>query len=95
MNFILSNGRELYAYREARVNRDYYSLHYLPRDSHDPLPPTLESELGALISSKKLRGERALLVCSERLTREAWREIPPGSLLAVTPDLEPQLERVR
>lgn len=85
----------MYAYREARLNRDSYSLHYLSRTSHEQFPPTLDSELGSLISSKKLRGERAILVCSERLTREDWREIPPRSLLAVTADLEPHLERVR
>jgi predicted glutamine amidotransferase len=95
LNFILSNGDSLYAYREAGHDHDYYSLHYLSRDPRDPSPETLESELGALISSKSLRGERATLVSSETLTNEAWKEIPLGYLLAVSADLELQLERVR
>jgi glutamine amidotransferase class II-like protein len=94
LNFILSNGESLYAYRDGRQNKQDYPLHYLSRDPDEPGPGTLKSEFGALISSKQLRGERATLVSSEALTHEMWKEILPGFLLAVSADLEPQLERV-
>jgi len=95
VNFILSDGHNLYAYRDATVNQNYYSLNYLSRDPSEPFPLTLESEVGALLSSKLLRGERALLVSSETLTDEPWKEIPLGFLLRISSDLEPELEKIR
>ena len=96
LNFILSNGEYLCAYRDASKRHDYYSLYYLQRDPALSKPETMRSkELGALISSKSLRGERAVLICSERLTEEAWNEIPLGYLLMVSSKLEPRLVEAR
>jgi glutamine amidotransferase len=96
LNFILADGTNLYAYRNAAKNPGYYSLFYLRRD---PKPDGLEelrsAEVQALLRSKALRGEKAVLVCSEKLTDEAWQEIPLGSLLVVSNDLSTKLVEVK
>ena len=82
LNFLLSDGEHLYAFRYGE------SLYKLRRE-----PGELEefsytsSETGALLKSKLLRGERAFLVCSERLTEERWEEVEEGSLLRIGGDL--------
>ncbi|GIW96108.1 MAG: hypothetical protein KatS3mg110_4149 [Pirellulaceae bacterium] len=89
LNFILSNGERLYGYREASRNYDYYSLYWLNRDPREPRPIRFESkEVRALLESKSLNNERAILVCSEKLTQEEWVEIPLRHLLVVSSDLE-------
>jgi glutamine amidotransferase len=96
LNFILSNGVHLYAYRNASKNTNYYSLFFLRRD---PKPNGMDefhsSEFRALLRSKALRGERAVLICSERLTDEAWQEIPIGRLLVVSDNLSTDLVEVK
>lgn len=82
LNCLLSDGKTLYAYRNAAKKGDYYSLFYLRRDPGGPAPETFRSkELSALINSKSLRDERAVLVCSEKLTEEDWQKIPLGCML--------------
>lgn len=96
LNFLLADGQNLFAYRNASMNRAYYSLYYLSRDPQQASPEELNSkEVGALLRSKTLRGEKAVLVCSERLTEEAWHEIPLGNLLVVGDDLVPQLLEIK
>jgi glutamine amidotransferase len=96
LNFLLADGRSLYAYRNASKNRDYYSLFYLRRDLQaQGLEELRSKEVQALLCSKALRGEKAVLVCSEKLTDEAWKEIPLGSLLVVSEDLSPQVVEVK
>jgi len=51
--------------------------------------------VGALLHSKALRGEKAVLVCSEKLTGEDWRRIEPGHLLIVPKTLAPKMVKVR
>jgi glutamine amidotransferase len=96
LNFILTDGNYLYAYRDATKNLEYYSLFYLLRDPEDVSPDTLRSkELNALLRCKQLREEKAVLICSERLTDEAWEEIPVGHLLIVSSDLVSNLMKVK
>lgn len=95
LNFLLTDGTTLYAYREAFSDPDYYSLYYLVRDPQPGSPVTLRSrEVDVLLQSKSLNNERAVLVCSERLTEEDWKEISLRHLLAVSDDLSLRLEEI-
>jgi glutamine amidotransferase len=78
LNFLLSDGEHLYALRCGE------SLYRLRRE---PGELCSSPETGALLRSKLLRGERAVLVCSERLTEEGWEEVGEGNLLRVGGDL--------
>lgn len=94
LNFILSNGKKLYAFRYSSKKTNYYSLFWLKRDPEISKfqTSTLESkEIGVLIESKKLNHEKAIIVCSERLTQvENWEPIKLGALLIVSKDLNIQ-----
>jgi glutamine amidotransferase len=88
LNFLLSDGLSLYAFRYASKFKSYYSLYRLIRKPLESGPiEFLSKETQALIRSKTLKGERALLVCSEKLTEEKWVEIDLGKLLTVKSDL--------
>lgn len=96
MNFVLSDGRKLYACRYASSNYGYYSLFYLKRTPSKNGPWCARSaEVRALLESKSLAGEQALLICSEPLTEESWTEIPPAQILVVNEQLETKLYDVR
>jgi glutamine amidotransferase len=96
LNFLLSDGKTLYAFRDASERHNYYSLYALARN---PLDGQLEqfrsTEVGALLLSKALRGEKAFLVCSERLTSEDWKPLELGHLLIVPESLVPTTVKVR
>jgi len=94
LNFLLSDGRTLYAYREAAKKKDYYSLYYLLRDPRRGLARLRSRELGVMLESKALNDERALLVCSEKLTEEDWRQIPMGCLLTAMGPGSFRLEKI-
>lgn len=96
INFLLSDGERMYAYREAKTSTDYYTLYWLVRYPTSPGPLEARSnEVKVLLESKAMRGEKAVLVCSEKLTDEPWKEIPLGDLLVVDETLEPKLVEVR
>lgn len=89
LNFLLSDGKNLYAFRYSSISKDYYSLYILKRDPSDSGPlEFLSQETQALLRSKSLKGEKSILVCSERLTNERWKEINFGNILWIKPDLE-------
>ncbi|MCX8159929.1 MAG: class II glutamine amidotransferase [Candidatus Saccharicenans sp.] len=92
LNFLLSDGQRLYALRFSNPGSlAYYSLYYLLRDPKVDGPSEFASEETKIIlRSKSLKGQRAILVCSEKLTEENWQEIKPGYLLEVGPDLRVQ-----
>ena len=91
LNFLLSDGQSIFALRYASDSRSYYSLYRLKRKPSCRDPFEFRSrETGALLRSKSLRGESAVLVCSEKLTEEDWKEIGWGNLLCVGPGLEPE-----
>mgnify|MGYP003924762069 CR=1 FL=1 len=96
LNFILTNGSSLYAYRDAAKGSGHYSLYYLVRDPHPHGPMSVRSqELDALLESKSLNNEKAALVCSEKLADENWSEIPLRRLLIVSGDLAPRMVHVK
>lgn len=45
------------------------------------------TETKALLRSKSLKAEKAILVCSEKLTKEKWEEIVFGNMLVIEHDL--------
>ncbi|MEW5877759.1 class II glutamine amidotransferase [Thermoanaerobaculum aquaticum] len=84
LNFLLANGPELYVFRHATQKPNYYTLFYLVRDGTMTSPLQASShELPALLKSKRLAGERAVLVCSEQLTDETWTPVEQGTLLVI------------
>jgi len=89
LNFLLSDGTSLYAFRDARRNESYYSLYYLERDPNKYQPfEYMSEETKQLLRSKSLLGEKAVIFSSEPLTKgESWREIEIGELIVVDEDL--------
>jgi len=89
LNFLLSDGKFLYSFRYSKKTlKYYYSLWILKRDpSEFGLLEFISKDTSALLRSKALKGERAILVCSEKLTEEKWEEIGFGKLLIIDPDL--------
>lgn len=95
LNFLLSDGNVLYAFRYSKGNTCYYSLYYLVREPNERGPLSLKSkETRMLLESKSLNNERAVLVCSEKLTEENWLEIPPGNMLIADSNLSTRLEQI-
>jgi len=95
LNFLLSDGKSLYSFRYSRCSEDYYSLWLLKREPSESGPLEFESqETKALLHSKSLKGERAVLVCSEPLTKEKWEKIKFGNLLIIQPDLNTKEVRI-
>lgn len=95
LNFILTDGNSVYAFRDFAHGSDYYSLYFARRDPRVPGPARfLSEEVQLLIETKSLQNEAAVLVCSEKLTDEAWQSIPQGHLLTVTADLAATINRV-
>lgn len=89
LNFILTDGISLYGYRDAISNINYYTLYYLKRVTYGKDPINFRSkELNTLLESKSLNHEKAVIICSERLTEEDWIEIPLRSLLIASRELE-------
>ena len=73
LNFILTNGKEIYAYRDANNNKEKYSLYYLKRiKNENPLFESKSEKTKQILSSKLLNNEKAILICSEKLTDEKW-----------------------
>jgi predicted glutamine amidotransferase len=94
LNFILSDGHSLYAYWEASpkgqasVPPSYYQLYYSERVLESPKdkywrPLETEEENSTINSSHS----RAVLICSEKISDDHWKEIPLGQLLIAQPDL--------
>jgi glutamine amidotransferase len=75
-NFLLSNGRTLYAHRSGR------SLFLLERRPGDAVRVERSSEeTGAVVETAWSPARHAVLIASERITDEPWREIEEGTLL--------------
>lgn len=83
LNFLLSNGRDLFAYRNGR------DLYYLIRDPGDIPEESFQSkETGALVSWKKAAGEKAVVVASERITEsEHWQSVLNNEIICIEDDL--------
>lgn len=95
LNFLLSDGAHLYAFRYSDYSRGYYSLYLLKRVSTSYGPfDVVSKETKALLRSKSLKGEKAILVCSEKLTEENWEEIKVGSLITVDQNLDIRVDQI-
>lgn len=95
LNFILSDGISLFAYRDAAKRHGYYSLYYLIRNPTMAGPlSALSDETRMLLNSKSLAGEKAALICSEKLTDENWAQIPLRTLVIFNKSLQPILNEV-
>ncbi len=95
LNFLLSDGKSLYSFRYSSYSKEYYSLWLLKREPSESGPLEFRSkDTSALLQSKSLKGERAILVCSEKLTEEKWEEIGFGKLLIIDPNLNVKEMRI-
>ena len=86
LNFIASDGRRLYALRYSAERENYYTLYYTERPGEPPLHK-LSEETGQLIEMKFVKGEKAVIIASERMTEENWRPIENRHLIVVDEDL--------
>jgi len=77
-NFLLSNGRTLYAHRFGRT------LFLLERRPGDAVRiERSSSETGAVVETAWSPARQAVLIASERITDEPWSEIEERTLLRV------------
>jgi glutamine amidotransferase len=77
-NFLLSNGRTLWAYRMGRT------LHVLERKKSDPVRvERVSPKTNAVLETPWSPRRHAYLVASEAMTDEPWREVPEHSLLRI------------
>lgn len=76
-NFLLSDGTTMFAHRFGR------SLHVLDRSPGDPVRATRALSHGATLHTPWTTRRHAILVASERITDEPWREVPDGELLRI------------
>lgn len=77
-NFLLSNGETLYAHRFGRT---LFALERSPGD--EVVPERASAETGAVLTTRWTTKRRAVLLASEAMTDEPWREIEEGTLLRV------------
>ena len=96
LNFLLTNGKKTYALRKAFNKINNYSLFYLDRDPKKVRELNYNSEqTRLLIRSKRLYGERAIVICSEQLTTdEEWIPFSNGELMIVDNNLKISKEKV-
>jgi len=91
LNFLASDGHQLYALRYAKHSLGYYTLYYLERPKGPLSLNKLSESTLQLIRAKLAHGEKAVLVASEPLTEENWLEIPNKHMLIVDKDLSVKL----
>ncbi len=89
LNFLLSHKNTLFAFRYSSKERKRYSLYFLKRPPSDlnSWESMLSHETWAEILSRAQKGEKFILVCSEKLTEENWNEVKFGHLFEISPDL--------
>lgn len=81
-NFLLSDGKNLYAYCSG------YSLYILERKYTKPIGHA-SPETRSMIVSKLSAHEQAVIFASEKLTNdENWKPLEDDTLVMVTPDLQ-------
>jgi len=91
LNFLASDGHQLYALRYAEHSLGNYTLYYLERPQGSLSLNKLSETTLQLIRAKLAHGEKAVLVASEPLTEENWLEIPNKHMLIVDKDLSVKL----
>lgn len=85
-NFLLSDGASCFAHR---FGRSLFLLERRPND--DDLPPSRGSSSVAKIVTNWTKRRHAVLIASERITDEKWRELPEGTFLRIDRDPEPKI----
>ena len=96
LNFLLSDGKKIYALRKAFTNTDSYSLLYLNRDPNKVNELDYKSEqTRMMIYSKRLYGEKAVIICSEQLSSdEEWIPLSNGDLLIADKNLNININKI-
>jgi len=91
LNFLLSDGEHLYAYKNRRP------LYLLERDPETaPEIQFLSRETGALLQWKKRVGEKAVVLASEQITQsEEWEAFCDNELVCIDRDLSIQRRQIR
>jgi len=88
LNFILSDGISLYAFRDAMQTEKEFHLHYLQRHpTHQKTFKYFSRKTQESINSACLLKEEAVMFSSEPLTHEQWALMGLGELVVVTPTL--------
>lgn len=82
-NFLLTDGATMFAHRFGRT------LFILERAPADPVRETRDVTESTTLVTKWTQRRHAILIASERLTDEPWRELPEGTLLRVDRDPVP------
>lgn len=96
MNFLMSDGKRLYAFRHAIRNKHVYSLYLLKRDSKPETIVNYRSrKTHARVKPHTSVEEKAMILCSEKLTHnESWEELADGNLITIGTDLSITSERI-
>lgn len=76
-NFLLSDGKTTFAHRCGR------SLFVLERRPSDPVRETRDVGSGTTLVTRWPPRRHAILIASEHITDEPWREVPDGTLLRI------------
>ena len=76
-NFLLSDGMTMFAHRFGRT------LFLLDRNPGDPVRQRREVSPGATIVTRWTSRRSAILIGSEKITDEPWREVPEGTFLRI------------
>jgi glutamine amidotransferase len=91
LNFIASDGRKFYALRYAKESLGYYTLFYLNRPREGLRLEGFSEKTAQLIRMKLASDERAVIVASERLTKESWETIPNKHMIIIDESLNTEL----
>lgn len=90
LNFLLSNGESLYAYRNYNKTGKKFTLYYLVRDLNGiekPIEHISKKTNQILRYTSDLHTDRTVLFSSEPLTDEKWTKIHRGELIKVDKEL--------
>jgi len=84
INFVLSDGNRLYAFRSYREKPENYTLYYLKRNPKDYDFEHLSKETSLIVKLELNKRERVGLVASEKLTSdEDWELMENNSLIEI------------
>ncbi|MFH0927102.1 MAG: class II glutamine amidotransferase, partial [Candidatus Micrarchaeota archaeon] len=89
LNFLLSDGKKFYAYRNYTKRARKYTLYYLVRDLDGVRNPIehLSKKTNQKLCATGLHTGRTILFCSEKLTGEKWKRMRRGELVKVDKNL--------
>jgi len=84
LNFLASEGTNLYALRYAEEKPDYFTLYY----AHNPWIHESPQLVRQLMQSKLIKDHELVAVASEKMSNDSlWNPIPNKALLIVNSDL--------